>query len=51
MAEKLPAGQREAAEMVRISDIIRAEFAEGDDKRDAGLTIPEDIFLQTGAGI
>lgn len=29
--------------MVRISDIIRAEFAEGDDRRDAGLTTPEDI--------
>ena len=29
--------------MVRISDIIRAEFGEGDDRRDAGLTIPENI--------
>ena len=44
MAGKLPAGQREAAEMVRISDIIRAEFAESDDKRDAGLTTPESIL-------
>ena len=30
--------------MVRISDIIRAEFAEGDNKRDAGLETPEDIM-------
>ena len=30
--------------MVRISDIIRAEFAEGDNKRDAGLETPEDIL-------
>ena len=30
--------------MVRISDIIRAEFAEGDNKRDAGLTTPEDVL-------
>lgn len=29
--------------MVRISDIIRAEFAEGDNKRDAGLKTPENI--------
>ena len=29
--------------MVRISDMIRAEFAKGDDKRDAGLKVPEDI--------
>ena len=29
--------------MVRISDIIRAEFGEGDDRRDAGLTTPENI--------
>ena len=30
--------------MVRISDIIRAEFAEGDNKRDAGLETPENII-------
>mgnify|MGYP002772662319 FL=1 len=30
--------------MVRISDIIRAEFAEGDNKRDAGLKTPENII-------
>lgn len=29
--------------MVRISDIIRAEFAEEDNKRDAGLKTPENI--------
>lgn len=29
--------------MVRISDIIRAEFAEGDNKRDVGLKTPENI--------
>ena len=41
--DKIPVRQRKAAEMVRISDIIRAEFAEGDDRRDTGLTTPEDI--------
>lgn len=29
--------------MVRISDIIRAEFKEGDERRDAGLTTPAGI--------
>lgn len=29
--------------MEKMSDIIRREFAEGDDERDAGLTTPEDV--------
>lgn len=37
-------GTEGMTEMVRISDIIRAEFAEGDNKRDAGLTTPEDVL-------
>ncbi|MBR1622682.1 MAG: carboxylesterase family protein, partial [Pseudobutyrivibrio sp.] len=29
--------------MSEVSDMIRKMFAEGDDKRDAGLTTPDDV--------